>query len=264
MIVLLSFFHTKIGPKIFFNFPEREVDRKLSDRLYDNLTQQKEEEFFTQTFEEVKLFNHYFQVHSDWARGKREMLMISIMFNQQISPEIEEWIAVISKEFSEKMQSKDEIYKGFYRSELNSYEVKDQEKIIENDALIKEWIKDLYWKTLEDTRRKSEEEKLTLLLNDRYIFESLEQMAGDLKIISEAILNTDHPIKTNIEINNSISNLNNTIDELYEGFIAKMTLLDFGNEDDLFLTDEELDIDDDEGRKELLRVLEGEVTDNEE
>ena len=35
MIVLLSFFHTKIGPKIFYTFPERELDRELSERLYD-------------------------------------------------------------------------------------------------------------------------------------------------------------------------------------------------------------------------------------
>jgi hypothetical protein len=210
MIVLLSFFHTKIGPKIFYSFPERELERELSERLYDNLTQQKEEEFFTQSFENVKLLNHYFHVHSDWARGKREMLMLSIMFNQQISPEIEEWISILSKEFSDKMQSKEEIYKGFYKSELKNYEERDQEKILEIHKLIEQWIKDLYWDTVEDTRRKSEEEKLTLLLNDRYIFESLERMAGNLKIISKLIQNTDTPLKTNTEINSSIANLDNT------------------------------------------------------
>ncbi|MHA2398666.1 MAG: hypothetical protein ACXADU_07230 [Promethearchaeota archaeon] len=263
MIVLLSFFHTKIGPKIFYSFPERELDRELSERLYDNLTQQKEEEFFTQSFENVKLLNHYFHVHSDWARGKREMLMLSIMFNQQISPEIEEWISILSKEFSDKMQSKEEIYKGFYKSELKNYEEKDQEKILEIHKLIEQWIKDLYWDTVEDTRRKSEEEKLTLLLNDRYIFESLERMAGNLKIISKLIQNTDTPLKTNTEINSSIANLDNTIDELYEGFIAKMSMLDLESDNDLFLAEEELDIDDEERKKELLRVLEGEVSNTE-
>lgn len=263
MIVLLSFFHTKIGPKIFYSFPERELDRELSERLYDNMTQQKEEEFFTQSFENVKLLNHYFHVHSDWARGKREMLMLSIMFNQQIPPEIEEWISILSKEFSDKMQSNEEIYKGFYKSELKNFEEKDQEKILEIHELIEQWIKDLYWDTVEDTRRKSEEEKLTLLLNDRYIFESLERMAGNLKIISELIQNTDTPLKTNTEINNSIANLDNTIDELYEGFIAKMSMLDLESDNDLFLAEEELDIDDEERKKELLRVLEGEVSNTE-
>jgi hypothetical protein len=185
------------------------------------------------------------------------------MFNQQISPEIEEWISILSKEFSDKMQSNEEIYKGFYKSELKNYEEKDQDKILEIHELIEQWIKDLYWDTVEDTRRKSEEEKLTLLLNDRYIFESLERMAGNLKIISELIQNTDTPLKTNTEINSSLANLDNTIDELYEGFIAKMSMLDLESDNDLFLAEEELDIDDEEKKKELLRVLEGEVSNTE-
>ena len=125
---------------------------------------------------------------------------------------------------------------------------------------IKEWIKDLYWETVEDTRRKSEEETLTLLLNDRYIFESLERMAGDLKIISELIQKTANPLKTNTEINRSIANLNKTIEKLYEGFISKMTMLDLEIDRDLFLAEEELDIDDEERKKELLRVLKGELS----
>ena len=264
MIVLLSYFHTKIGPKIFYSFPERELDRELSDRLYDNMTQQKEEEFFTQSFENIKLFNHYFQIRSEWARGKREMLMLSINFNQQISPEIEENISLFSKKFSERMQSNEGIYRGFYKSELSNYTDSDQEHIIKSNSLIKDWVKDLYWETLEDIRQKSEEEKLTLLLSDRYIFESLEKMAKELKTISREIQNSDTPLKNNKEINNSISNLNNTIDELYEGFITKMTMLDLENENDLFLSDEELDSNDHERKKELLRALKGEFTDNDE
>jgi hypothetical protein len=40
-------------------------------------------------------------------------------------------------------------------------------------------------------------------------------------------------------------------------------MLDLESDNDLFLAEEELDIDDEERKKELLRVLEGEVSNTE-
>ncbi|MFX0030500.1 MAG: hypothetical protein ACFE8B_14915, partial [Candidatus Hermodarchaeota archaeon] len=139
----------------------------MSNRLYDIMTQQKEEEFFIHSFEEFKILNYYFQIYSDWARGKREMVMISIVINQQISLEIEESMAVLCKKFAEKLQSEEEIFSGFYISDIKRYE-EDKDQILKNEALIKKMVQDLYWETVEETKKKSQEEKITLLLNDRY------------------------------------------------------------------------------------------------
>ena len=54
--------------------------------------------------------------------------------------------------------------------------------------------------------------------------------------------------------------LNKIIDDLYEGYIEKMTALDIEEEGDLFTTDEELDADIQKSKKELIRVLEEEIT----
>ena len=258
-IVILSYFHARIGPSIFYSFPKTQVDEEVADRIYELMNQPKKEEFLTQSFESLKLLNYYFQIHSDWARGNEEMLMLSIMTTQQVSPEIEETISNLGKKFSEKMQSNEDIFTGFHIKELNNYNESDKERIRKNDTLIKGGVQDLYWEILEDTRKISEEEKITLLLDDRYIFESLEKMSREVKKISKEISLSEDSRKMNSNIRDSVSNLNKIIDDLYEGYIEKMTELDIEDENGLFSTEEELDIDAQKSKKELIRVLEGEV-----
>ncbi len=228
------------------------------------MTQQKGEEFFMHSFEELKFFNYYFQIPSDWARGFREMLMVSIIIYHQITPEIEESIAYLCRKFAEMMLSNEDVYTGFYINELNNYDDIDKEKIKRNERLIKDEIRELYWETIEEMRKKSEEQKLTQLENDRYIFESLEQMSSELKIISKEIESSENSLKTNPNVKGSISNLNKIINDLYGGFIEKMTILDFEEENDLLATNDELEIDNQERRKELLKLLEGEVSEEKE
>ena len=124
---------------------------------------------------------------------------------------------------------------------------------------IKVGVQDLYWEVMGDTRRKSEQEKITLLLNDRYIFESLEEMSKELKTISREISLSKDSLKKNSDIQNSISNLNKIIDDLYEGYIEKMTVLDIEDVNGLLVAEEGLDADIQKSKKELIRVLEGEV-----
>ncbi|MFX1346213.1 MAG: hypothetical protein ACFFAI_13965, partial [Promethearchaeota archaeon] len=106
---------------------------------------------------------------------------------------------------------------------------------------------------------KSEEEKITLLLNDRYIFESLEKMSREVKIISREVNSLETPPKENSDIIKSISNLNKIIDDLSEGFIERMSSLDIEYEDTLLPLNEEMDNEVKKSKKELLQVLQGEI-----
>ncbi|MFX1532161.1 MAG: zinc ribbon domain-containing protein [Promethearchaeota archaeon] len=148
MIVLLSYFHSKIGATVFYSFPETPLAKEISNRLYDIMTQQNEEEFFTHSFEDLKILNFYFQIPSEWARGKKEMVMLSIIINQQISPEIEESLSLLCRKFSEKMQSNEDIYTGFYSYELDKHDEVDKECIIKNENFIKQSVRDLYWNVM--------------------------------------------------------------------------------------------------------------------
>ena len=221
------------------------------------MTQQKGEEFFMHTFEDFKFLNYYFQIKSDWARGFKEMLMVSIIIYLQISPEIEESIASLCRKYAEMMKSNEDIYTGFYLNEISNYNETDKERIQLNEQLIKGEIRELYWETVEETRKKSEEQ----IENNRYIFESLEEMSRELKIIDEEIESSESSLNTNPTIKDSVSNLKSIINDLYEGFIEKMTILDLEEENGLLSTNDEIDIDIQKRKKDLLKVLEGEFSD---
>jgi hypothetical protein len=239
------------------------VGEEISDRLYDVMTQQKGEEFFMHSFEDFRFLNFYFQIKSDWARGSREMLMISIIIYHQISPEIEGTIASLCKKFAEMMKSNEDIYTGFYINEISNYEEDDKERIKNNEQLIEEGVKELYWETIEETKSKSEEQKLTQIENDRYVFEALEEMSDELKLLSEEVERSESSPNTNPRIKNSISNLIGVVNDLYAGFIEKMTILDIEEENGILPTNDELDIDVQKRKKDLLKVLEEEVSEEE-
>jgi hypothetical protein len=176
-IVTLSYFHRKIGPIVFYSYPTDTLEKELSLKIANIMDQQFNEGFFTHSFENLKSLNYYFEIHSDWARGNKEMLMVSTIIDQQIPTEDDEKIAILLKEFSEQLQSNEEIYTAFYINDINNFDEEDQGSIRKNEALIKAWVDNLYWLIIEDTREKTEEEEIAILLNDKHIFMTLEKLS---------------------------------------------------------------------------------------
>mgnify|MGYP006277517897 CR=1 FL=1 len=176
MISCLSYFHRKIGPLVFYSYPENMLDDKLSTRIANIMDQQFTEGFFTHSFKEIITMNYYFEIQSDWARGNYDMLMISFIFNQQVNPEIEEKIRDLCVDFAEKLKSDVDMYTAFHISDLNKFEGEEQDLIIKKNNQVKTWIKDLYWEASEVTREKSEEERLASVLNDSHTFLALKKL----------------------------------------------------------------------------------------
>ena len=162
---------------VFYSYPEGNLEDKLATRIANIMDQTVSEGFFTHSFEQRNLMNYYFEIQSDWARGNRDMLMISIIFNRQINAETEQSVKILCTEFSEKLHANEEIFTAFYINDINSFEDDDKELIQKNNALIKLWVKELYWATLEETREKSEEEKIASLLNKKNIFLTLKKLS---------------------------------------------------------------------------------------
>ncbi|MFX1573071.1 MAG: hypothetical protein ACFFB0_10005 [Promethearchaeota archaeon] len=175
-IVALSWFHRKIGPLVVYSYPKDSLDKDLSVKIANFMDQQFNEGFFTHSFENLRSLNYYFEIHSDWARGNKEILMVSTIVDQQLSPEIEEKISDLCIEFSERLRANEEIFTAFYINDLNYHE-DDKERIIKNESLIKVWVESLYWAILDITREKTEEEKIAILLNDKHIFDTLEKLS---------------------------------------------------------------------------------------
>ena len=176
-IIALSYFHRKKGPLVFYSYPENTLSEQFSARIANLMDQTVSEGFFTHSFEKNESYNYYFEIHSDWARGNKEMLMVSILFEQQINSEIEQNVNILCTEFLEKLLSNEEIFTAFYINDINKFEESDKDIIYKNNSLIKLWVKELYWAVLEDTCEKSEEEKIATLLNKKFIFLTLKKLS---------------------------------------------------------------------------------------
>lgn len=137
-----------------------------------------EEGFFTHSFENFNSMNYYFEIFSDWARGNKEMLMLSVLFDQITDSDIEQNVLNWCIEFAEKLQSNEEIFKAFYINEKSSFEADEQEKIGSNEELIQIWLRELYWASLEEVRERTEEEKIASLLKGKEIFYTLEKLSN--------------------------------------------------------------------------------------
>ncbi|TFF89391.1 MAG: hypothetical protein EU548_07530, partial [Promethearchaeota archaeon] len=74
---MLSYFDTRVGPKVFLKSPENFEDEKL-ERITQFLDLDTEA-FFIHEFDKIKSINYKFEIPSRRARGNVESLMISII-----------------------------------------------------------------------------------------------------------------------------------------------------------------------------------------
>ncbi|MFW9783320.1 MAG: hypothetical protein ACFFFB_13640 [Candidatus Heimdallarchaeota archaeon] len=162
--VALSYFHRKNGPSVFYSYPEDSLDRELSVKIA-NIMDLYNEGFFTHRLEGLRSLNYYFEIHSDWARGKMEMFMVSTIIDKELPPKIEEKIAELSVEFSERLKSNEEIFTAFYINDI-SYHKEDKALITKNEVLIRAWLKELYGSIIEVFRNLSKSQDFTVKVDD--------------------------------------------------------------------------------------------------
>ncbi|MHA1933578.1 MAG: roadblock/LC7 domain-containing protein [Promethearchaeota archaeon] len=153
IIVALSYFHRKVGPLVFYSYPKNNLDKELSVKIANIMDQVYNEGFFTHSFENNKSMNYYFEIQSDWAHGNKEMLMVSIIISQQISPEVEEFVSMLCGKFAKELQSNEETYTGLYINDLSNYNEFDKERIRKYEHLIEEWVRSLYGETVKEINK---------------------------------------------------------------------------------------------------------------
>ncbi len=176
-MVVLSYLHRKMGPIVLHTFPKEELDDQFTGRVANILHQTVSEGFFTFSFEDKLFINYYFEIQSDWSRGNNEKVMVSIIFDDQISAEMEHNLMNLCADFCSKLQLNGEIYTAFYISDINNMEEDDKDLIIKNNEILKELVKELYWATIEETREKSEEEQIATLLTKRHVYLTLSKVS---------------------------------------------------------------------------------------
>jgi hypothetical protein len=161
---------------VFYSYPKDLLERELEVQIANIMDQHLREGFFTYSFENFNSLNYYFEIYSDWARGNKEMLMFSIILEQQITSANEEIITNLCSDFSETLQSNEEIFMGFYINE-KEYLEEYVELILKNNAIIKAGVKSLYREVMDEIREKTEEEKIAILISNKHIYETIKKLS---------------------------------------------------------------------------------------
>ncbi|MFX1595082.1 MAG: hypothetical protein ACFFBK_03365 [Promethearchaeota archaeon] len=112
MKLALLYFNTITGPEIYFSHPGSIIE-KVKKKILGFFDLDMSDNFFEVSLieEDLKLTNLYFEITSCWARGNKEMLMLSVITDKNHKSEV---FYDILKEYSLKIMAVVNIYKAFY------------------------------------------------------------------------------------------------------------------------------------------------------
>ncbi|MHA1374590.1 MAG: hypothetical protein ACTSR7_09855 [Promethearchaeota archaeon] len=163
-IVSLSFFKRRSGPQMFYSFPENILNKIEQESIVEMMVQSFKERFFINQSSIVSSLNYYFEIHSDWARGNKEMLMMSVMLDRKINQVIEEIIHSLCLDFESHLNSNKEIFKALYINEMDSFTDEEQVDIKRTNEDLKANIKEFYNKLNILLRQKTMKNVITVSL----------------------------------------------------------------------------------------------------
>jgi hypothetical protein len=141
-MLILSYFDRIIGPKIFLTNPQSlmmNLDEEYITQI-KSLMGSDNTGFFTHNFSpELKTANWTFNLNSKWARGRAELIMISIIISEE-EPDYSAYEIILSK-FIEKIKNIPDLYKAFY---INSDAMEDKEEVQKKFTVLREELNNLY------------------------------------------------------------------------------------------------------------------------
>ncbi|MHA1270450.1 MAG: hypothetical protein ACTSPY_11725 [Candidatus Helarchaeota archaeon] len=178
----LSYFNTIKGPQVMCTYPEGLDEEKALDIAnLLNISELIKQKFFIYDIADFKTINHYFEIPSEWARGKKEMLLLSIIIIGE-PIESDQEIEKIMEKIASKITEIDNAYMGFYTYDWEKAEDYDEvdensnkiKKIVEGSLeLVKKTIKEAKEKAIKRVLRSFEPEELGTYIMDAKFFENV-------------------------------------------------------------------------------------------
>jgi hypothetical protein len=186
--VLLSYFHSKIGPKPFYCFPEDVLTEEQQFRVSKELEMNFEQGFFTRSYPDFKVLHYYFEIPSELARGKAEMCLLSLIFERMPSKETITNISFRLTELIDRLTKKSGVSLGFYKI---GYGIKDNlAEIDQMNSYLHKWVIDVYKHCIEEYYGATSEVKFANILQDFNrvkLIEKLSEGPIELKTLLEWI-----------------------------------------------------------------------------
>jgi len=128
MHLVLTYFHQIRGPEILMSYPEIELEQDIIEKLTKFFDLEINETFFEIVLinKHKKIINLFFEIPSEWSRGKKELAMLSLIMDEKYDSRL---IYSFLVDAVQKIISTENIFKGFYKNDL----FRDRGKDIEID-----------------------------------------------------------------------------------------------------------------------------------
>ena len=116
MHLVLTFFHRVKGPEILISYPDAKLEEDIIEKLIRFFDLEINETFFEIVLinKKKKIINLYFEIPSDWARGKKELAMLSLIMKEKYDSRL---IYTFLVDTVQKIISYDGIFKAFYKND---------------------------------------------------------------------------------------------------------------------------------------------------
>lgn len=116
MQLVLTFFHRTRGPLVFLSYPEVKLEEDIIKKLLRFFDLEIGEDFIEIIIinQHKKVINLYFDLLSDWARGKKEEVMLSLIMKEEYNSQL---IYSFLIDAVHQIRSTENIYKAFYKDD---------------------------------------------------------------------------------------------------------------------------------------------------
>ncbi len=129
--LILTYFDNLEGPIPILSSP-RKIDPKIEKVIQNMMDLDLPESFFeleANFGEKTKFLNYYFELDSDWARGRKEMLLLTAVLPKSLNSL---FIEFILKQMVKKLDQMPAIYRAFYLRSKKDESTKNQFQILQN------------------------------------------------------------------------------------------------------------------------------------
>ncbi len=116
MHLVLTYFHQIKGPSVLMSYPNEKLEEDIINRLLKFFDLEIDETFFEIVLitKKKKIINFNFEIPSEWARGKKEFAMLSLIMKREYESES---VYAFIVDSSYKILKTENVYKAFYKND---------------------------------------------------------------------------------------------------------------------------------------------------
>ena len=116
MHLVLTYFHQIKGPSVLMSYPNEKLEEDIINRLLKFFDLEIDETFFEIVLitKKKKIINFNFEIPSEWARGKKEFVMLSLIMKKEYESES---IYAFIVDSSYKILKTKNVFKALYKDD---------------------------------------------------------------------------------------------------------------------------------------------------